>query len=70
MEDPLQMYLADIFTVQANVVGNPAISIPNGTDALGLPMGLQIMGKPFAEADLLAFATYVMGEKNVVNKIQ
>lgn len=55
-EDPLQMYLADIFTVQANVVGNPAISIPNGVDAQGLPMGLQIMGKPFGEAQLLAFS--------------
>jgi aspartyl-tRNA(Asn)/glutamyl-tRNA(Gln) amidotransferase subunit A len=59
-EDPLQMYLADIFTVQANVVGNPAISIPNGTDAQGLPMGLQMMGKPFGEAELLAFSKYVL----------
>lgn len=59
-EDPLQMYLADIFTVQANVVGNPAISIPNGTDTQGLPMGLQMMGKPFGEAELLTFAKYVL----------
>jgi aspartyl-tRNA(Asn)/glutamyl-tRNA(Gln) amidotransferase subunit A len=59
-EDPLQMYLADIFTVQANVVGNPAISIPNGTDAQGMPMGLQIMGTPFGEAELLAFSKYVI----------
>ena len=59
-EDPLQMYLADIFTVQANVVGNPAISIPNGTDAQGMPMGLQMMGKPFGEAELLAFSKYVI----------
>lgn len=59
-EDPLQMYLADIFTVQANVVGNPAISIPNGTDAQELPMGLQMMGKPFGEVELLAFAKYVL----------
>jgi len=59
-EDPLQMYLADIFTVQANVVGNPAISIPNGTDAQGMPMGLQMMGQPFGEAELLAFSKYVI----------
>lgn len=55
-EDPIQMYLADIFTVQANVVGYPAISIPNGTDKQGLPVGFQILGKEFAESSLLNFA--------------
>lgn len=60
VEDPLQMYLADIFTVQANVVGNPAISIPNGTDAHGLPIGFQIMGKPFEEPELLRFSNYII----------
>lgn len=55
-DDPLQMYLADIFTVQANVVGYPAISIPNGTDANGLPIGLQLMAPPFAEGALVALA--------------
>lgn len=55
-DDPLQMYLADIFTVQANVVGYPAISIPNGTDAAGLPIGLQLMAPPFAEGALVAIA--------------
>ncbi|RRB00951.1 Asp-tRNA(Asn)/Glu-tRNA(Gln) amidotransferase subunit GatA [Larkinella rosea] len=54
--DPLQMYLADIFTVQANVVGCPAISIPNGTDATGLAIGFQLMAAPFREVDLLAAA--------------
>lgn len=54
--DPLQMYLADIFTVQANVVGYPAISIPNGTDAAGLPIGLQFMAPLFAEGQLVALA--------------
>lgn len=54
--DPLQMYLADIFTVQANVVGYPALSIPNGTDAAGLPIGLQLMAPPFAEGQLIALA--------------
>lgn len=54
--DPLQMYLADIFTVQANVVGYPALSVPNGTDAAGLPIGLQLMAPPFAEGQLIALA--------------
>ncbi len=52
--DPLQMYLADIFTVQANVVGYPALSIPNGVDEQNMPIGLQMMAPPFAEAGLLA----------------
>lgn len=56
MNDPLQMYLADIFTVQANVVGYPAISIPNGTDSEGLPIGLQLMAPPFKEGALVALA--------------
>ncbi|GAB3168576.1 Asp-tRNA(Asn)/Glu-tRNA(Gln) amidotransferase subunit GatA [Telluribacter humicola] len=60
MDDPLQMYLADIFTVQANVVGAPAISVPNGTDAAGLPIGFQLMSRPFAEEHLLAFSNYLM----------
>ena len=55
-DDPLQMYLADIFTVQANVVGYPAISIPNGTDSSGLPIGIQLMAPPFAEGQLVALA--------------
>jgi aspartyl-tRNA(Asn)/glutamyl-tRNA(Gln) amidotransferase subunit A len=54
--DPIQMYLGDLFTVQANVVGLPAISIPNGVDREGLPIGFQIMGGAFKEADLLSFA--------------
>lgn len=59
MDDPLQMYLADIFTVQANVAGTPAISIPNGLDKSGLPIGLQIMSRAFNEENLLAFSTYL-----------
>ncbi|MBX9852872.1 MAG: Asp-tRNA(Asn)/Glu-tRNA(Gln) amidotransferase subunit GatA [Cytophagaceae bacterium] len=58
--DPLAMYLADLFTVQANLSGIPAISIPNGKDAQGLPIGLQIMTKAFGEQDLLAFSKYVL----------
>ncbi len=55
-QDPVSMYLADIFTVQASLAGVPAISIPAGADAQGLPIGLQIMAGAFREADLLAFA--------------
>jgi len=58
--DPLQMYLADIFTVQANVAGCPAISVPVGTDAQGLPIGFQFMAAPFGEASLLAAANQLM----------
>jgi aspartyl-tRNA(Asn)/glutamyl-tRNA(Gln) amidotransferase subunit A len=60
-DDPLKMYLADIYSVQANVAGIPAVSVPAGTDRDGLPIGLQIMAKRFDEARMLAFAQYVMG---------
>lgn len=59
--DPLEMYLADLFTVQASIAGVPAISVPNGTDEQGLPIGLQIIGDAFQEARLLAFSQYIMG---------
>jgi aspartyl-tRNA(Asn)/glutamyl-tRNA(Gln) amidotransferase subunit A len=55
-QDPVSMYLADIFTVQASLAGVPAISIPAGVDNDGLPIGLQILSGAFREADLLAFA--------------
>ncbi|MFW5759831.1 MAG: Asp-tRNA(Asn)/Glu-tRNA(Gln) amidotransferase subunit GatA [Cyclobacteriaceae bacterium] len=59
-ENPLEMYLADLFTVQASVAGLPAISIPNGTDSNGLPVGLQVMGNFFSEENLLSFSKYLM----------
>jgi aspartyl-tRNA(Asn)/glutamyl-tRNA(Gln) amidotransferase subunit A len=52
-EDPLQMYLEDVFTVPANLAGLPALSIPCGL-ASGLPVGLQLVGRPFEEATLLS----------------
>lgn len=58
-KDALQMYWADIFTVQANLVGIPAISIPIGLDPNQLPIGLQVMGNFFQEERLLAFAQYL-----------
>jgi len=59
-DNPAEMYLEDIFTVQANVSGIPAISIPNGTDDQNLPIGLQIMTDVFKEGELYAFANYLM----------
>jgi aspartyl-tRNA(Asn)/glutamyl-tRNA(Gln) amidotransferase subunit A len=56
MSDPLQMYLADIFTVSANLAGLPAISIPCGFTSDKLPVGLQLTGRPFDEATLLRIA--------------
>jgi len=55
-DDPLAMYLADIFTVTADLVGVPGISIPCGKSKEGLPIGMQIMGKHFDEATLLQVA--------------
>ena len=51
--DPLQMYLADVFTVSANLSGLPAVSIPCGLSGGRLPIGLQLTGRPFDEATLL-----------------
>jgi aspartyl-tRNA(Asn)/glutamyl-tRNA(Gln) amidotransferase subunit A len=55
-EDPLQMYLADVFTVSANLTGLPAISVPCGFSTDRLPIGLQLTGRAFDEAGLLAIA--------------
>jgi aspartyl-tRNA(Asn)/glutamyl-tRNA(Gln) amidotransferase subunit A len=54
--DPIQMYLADVFTVSANLTGLPAISIPCGFTGSGLPIGLQLTGRAFDEATLLRAA--------------
>lgn len=58
--DPVAMYLADIFTVQANMVGIPAISIPMGKNEAGQHLGLQLMGRTFEEGPLMAFADYLL----------
>ena len=55
-DDPVAMYLGDIFTVAANLTGAPALSIPCGFDRSGLPIGLQLQGNYFAEAQLLDVA--------------
>ena len=48
------MYLADIYTVSANLAGLPALSLPCGLDQAGLPIGMQLIGSAFSEANLLA----------------
>jgi len=68
-DDPISMYLNDIFTVPVNLAGLPAISIPAGHDAAGYPLGLQIIGKAFKEQEILNLA-YAMEDKiNFKNKI-
>jgi aspartyl-tRNA(Asn)/glutamyl-tRNA(Gln) amidotransferase subunit A len=56
IEDPLQLYLVDVFTVSANLAGLPAVSVPCGLTPQRLPIGLQMTGKPFDEATLLRIA--------------
>jgi aspartyl-tRNA(Asn)/glutamyl-tRNA(Gln) amidotransferase subunit A len=56
IQDPIQMYLEDIFTVLANLTGLPAISLPLGKKSNGLPFGIQLIGKKFGEKELLKFS--------------
>jgi aspartyl-tRNA(Asn)/glutamyl-tRNA(Gln) amidotransferase subunit A len=55
-DDPLQMYLSDIFTIPVNLAGTCGMSVPCGFSGAGLPIGLQLIGKPFGEADILRAA--------------
>jgi aspartyl-tRNA(Asn)/glutamyl-tRNA(Gln) amidotransferase subunit A len=57
--DPVEMYLNDIFTVTVNMAGLPGISVPAGFDAHGLPLGLQLIGRPFDEETLFAVAQVI-----------
>ncbi len=59
IKDPVTMYLQDIYTVQANLTGIPAISIPTGSHSNGLPFGLQVMASKFNEGPMMAFAEVV-----------
>jgi aspartyl-tRNA(Asn)/glutamyl-tRNA(Gln) amidotransferase subunit A len=56
MDDPVAMYLNDVFTVPASLAGLPALSLPAGLDADGLPLGLHLIAKPFAEETLFRAA--------------
>lgn len=66
VSDPVSMYIEDIFTVTANIVGLPAISIPVGKGGHGLPLGLQILSRPFGESEIFNIADFLM-EKGVAN---
>src|SRR5690606_29436708 len=59
--DPVRMYLNDIFTVTVNMAGLPAISIPAGLDERGLPLGLQLIGRPFDEESLFRLGAVIEG---------
>ena len=54
--DPVQMYLNDVFTVTVNLAGLPGIAVPTGQDRQGLPLSLQLIGRPWEEGDLLSSA--------------
>jgi aspartyl-tRNA(Asn)/glutamyl-tRNA(Gln) amidotransferase subunit A len=57
--DPIEMYLNDVFTVTVNMAGLPGISVPSGLDAHGLPLGLQLIGRPFQEETLFALGSVI-----------
>ncbi|MDV7142158.1 Asp-tRNA(Asn)/Glu-tRNA(Gln) amidotransferase subunit GatA [Tropicimonas sp. TH_r6] len=66
--DPVQMYLNDVFTVTVNLAGLPGISVPTGLDAQGLPLGLQLIGRPWEEGDLLNIAASLESSAGFVAK--
>jgi len=57
-DNPLEMYLADVYTVSANIVGIPALAVPTGL-VKGLPYGVQFMGPHFSETTLLALGSFI-----------
>ncbi|MFT6772875.1 MAG: aspartyl-tRNA(Asn)/glutamyl-tRNA(Gln) amidotransferase subunit A, partial [Paracoccaceae bacterium] len=54
--DPIAMYLNDVFTVTVNLAGLPGVSVPGGMSSGGLPLGLQLIGKPWEEGEMLNIA--------------
>ncbi len=66
--DPVQMYLNDVFTVTVNLAGLPGIAVPAGLDAQGLPLGLQLIGRPWEEGDLLNTAYALEQASGFVSK--
>ena len=66
--DPVQMYLNDVFTVTVNLAGLPGISVPTGLDKQGLPLGLQLIGRPWDEATLLNVAHCLENAAKFVSK--
>lgn len=65
IDDPLVMYMADIFTVLASLTGIPAIAIPLGNNPAGLPLSLQLMASHFEEQELLSLSEAFLFEENV-----
>jgi aspartyl-tRNA(Asn)/glutamyl-tRNA(Gln) amidotransferase subunit A len=65
-EDPVALYLEDIFTIHANLAGLPAISLPLGTHPNGMPFGTQLLASRLAEKDLLALSAYMMKKFHVL----
>ncbi len=59
LDDPLSMYLSDIYTIPANLAGLPAMSLPVGQDREGLPIGAQLIGAPFQEETILQMGTII-----------
>jgi len=66
--DPVQMYLNDVFTVTVNLAGLPGISVPTGKDKQGLPLSLQLIGRPWEEGDLLNTAYALESAAGFVDK--
>ncbi len=63
-DDPIAMYMADIYTVLASLAGIPAIALPIGQNTEGLPLSMQLMAKAFDEAGLLSFSNYLLAKTN------
>jgi aspartyl-tRNA(Asn)/glutamyl-tRNA(Gln) amidotransferase subunit A len=61
-KDPIAMYLEDIFTVQANLAGIPAISLPLGRKSTGMPFGIQVMAGMFKEKEMLDFSKHLTSQ--------
>jgi aspartyl-tRNA(Asn)/glutamyl-tRNA(Gln) amidotransferase subunit A len=68
--DPVQMYLNDVFTVTVNLAGLPGVAVPVGLDAQGLPLGLQLIGRPWDEAQLLNYAHVLESRAGFVAKAE
>jgi aspartyl-tRNA(Asn)/glutamyl-tRNA(Gln) amidotransferase subunit A len=65
MDDPVTMYLNDVFTVPANMAGIPGMSVPAGLDARGRPLGLQVLGRPFDEETVFSVASAIERAANI-----
>ena len=66
--DPVQMYLNDVFTVTVNLAGLPGIAVPAGLDAQGLPLGLQLIGRPWGEGELMCIAEVLESAAGFVSR--